>query len=187
VLQVLDQVVTESLFSATYFEDLEKRKDAHDFLSLIVPDLLHGAVVLFKQKFPLYLALEAERDIFHQLEISDPTNPQGKRSRPGNADWYGFRLGFSDLRGSLSEVGPLHAEATYGNLGTVLDLVKHVDRRTIVQYAKTATYVTPELARAQALVRANQISRTSVKKVQQMNQDEDLFKAVYFITRAIRR
>jgi hypothetical protein len=187
VLQVLDQVVTESLFSATYFEDLEKRKEAHKLLRLIVPDLLHGAVVLFKQKFPLYLALEAERDIFHQLEVSDPTAPQDKRSRPGNADWYGFRLGFSDLRGSLSEVGPLHAEATYSNLGTVLDLVKHVDRRTIVQYAETATYMTPELARAQALVRANQISRTSVKKVMQMNEDEELFGAIYFITRAIRR
>jgi hypothetical protein len=187
-LRVLDQVVTESLFSATYHEDTEARREAHEFLKLVLPDLLHGAVVLFKQKFPLYLALEAERDILHQLAASDPDEPIDQRTRPGNSQWYGFRLGFSDLRGSLSEVGPLHAEATYENLGQVLDLVDKVDRRTVLQYKQTAEYISLELAQAQAMVRTRRVRGLNPTHVKAFSDEEDdLFKPVHFIKRAIRR
>lgn len=173
-LRLLDKVVTETLFSATYVVDPAARQKQHEFLRLITPDLLHGAVILFKHKFPLYLALEAERALFRQLATSTTT-------------WYGFRLAFSDLRGSLSEVGPLDATVTYGDLGEVLELVEHVDRPTLLQYAETRQYLSPELAQAQAIVRADHISRTQVRYVQRFEADPALFEAVFFITRAIRR
>lgn len=205
-LGVLDRVVTETLFSATYYEDWEDREKAHELLKLIIPDLLHGAVVLFKQKFPLYLALEAERDVLHQLETSDPDKTEDDSKRPGNSAWYGFRLGFSDLRGSLSEVGPLHAEVTYEDLGRVLDLVDKVDRRTVLQYAQTSEYISPELARAQAIVRARRVRGLGFEDVDAFGEgkgrkeeaeekaieregktEKALFPPVHFIKRAIRR
>jgi hypothetical protein len=148
--------------------------------------LLHGAVVLFKHKFPLYLALDAERELFDRLRDDDRAPPP-RDPQPSTTDWYGFRLAFSDLRGTLSETGPLLATATYGNLGQVLDLVAKVDRATIEQYAATATYHTREFARAQALVRAGRIRRTQREAVEKMAQDKTVFNAVHFITRAIRR
>lgn len=187
-LRVLDRVVTESLFSATHHKNLTDRQQTHELLKLIVPDLLHGAVVLFKQKFPLYLALEAERDVFHQLEASDPKEPAGQRTRPANSQWYGFRLGFSDLRGSLSQVGPLHAEVTYENLGRVLDLVDKVDRRTVLQYKQTSDYISPELAGAQAMVRTRRVRGLKSEHIKALNDErEAIFKPVHFIKRAIRR
>ena len=187
-LRVLDRVVTETLFSATHYEDWEERREAHEFLKLIVPDLLHGTVVLFKQKFPLYLALEAERDVFHQLEASDPNELANERTRPGNSQWYGFRLGFSDLRGSLSEVGPIQAEVTYENLGEVLNLVDKVDRRTVLQYKQTEQYISLELAEAQALVRTRRVQGLRPSHIEALGDEErELFKPVHFIKRAIRR
>lgn len=185
-LRMLDQVVTETLFSATYATDPVERKAQHKFLSLVTPDLLHGAVILFKHKFPLYLALEAERELLRRLATHDQKDGDKARGRPNQSGWYGFRLAFSDLRGSLSEVGPLDAAVTYAQLGQVLNLVEHVDRPTLLQYAKTWQYLSPELAQAQAVVRADRISRTQVKYVEPL-QDKALFDAVYFITRAIRR
>jgi hypothetical protein len=191
-LGVLDRVTTETLFSATYYEEWEDREKAHDLLKLIIPDLLHGAVILFKQKFPLYLALEAERDVLHQLETSDPNKTGDESKCPGNSAWYGFRLGFSDLRGSLSETGPLHAEVTYEDLGKVLDLVERVDRRTVLQYAQTSEYISPDLARAQAIVRTQRVKGLDFEDIKALGRGEEetenaLFPPVHFIKRAIRR
>jgi hypothetical protein len=141
-------------------------------------------VILFKHKFPLYLALEAERGILRQLKAK--RRPSKKTRLPNHSDWYGFCLGLSDLRGTLSEVGPVDAVVTYENLGQVLELVAHVDRPTLLQYAETRQYITGELAQSQALVRASRISRTQVRYVEELEKDA-LFDAVYFITRAIRR
>jgi|GEM_PF-1777315 len=181
-LRLLDQVVTETLLSATYTADPTARRKQHEFLRLITPALLHGAVILFKHKFPLYLALEAERALFRQLAA-----PPKESEHASCSDWYGFRLAFSDLRGSLSEVGPLDATVTYGGLGEVLELVECVDRPTLLQYAETRQYLSPVLAQAQAVVRANHISRTQVEYVQRFEANPALFDVVYFITRAIRR
>jgi hypothetical protein len=189
-LHVLDRVVTESLFSATHYEDWEDRREAHEqILKLIVPDLLHGAVVLFKQKFPLYLALEAERDVFHQLAISDPKEPPDKRCYPSNSQWYGFRLGFSDLRSSLSEVGPIQAEVAYADLGEVLELadpMKGVDRRTVLQHKATADYISPELAEARTWVRTRRVGTFRPEQAEALS-ETSLFPPVHFIKRAIRR
>jgi hypothetical protein len=186
-LRVLDQVVTESLLSATYFRDQEKRRQAHDLLKLIAPEVLHGAAVLFKQKFPLYLALEAERDVFHQLAVLDRNESPAEEKRLQKTEWYGLRLGFSDLRGSLSEVGPLHAEVTYETLGEVLDLVDRVDRATVLQYAQAAQYVSPELAQAKAIVRTRRLQPLELEHVEALSDEKKMFSPVYFIKRAIRR
>jgi hypothetical protein len=187
-LRVLDQVMTSVLFSATVPETPAERKALHDLLGLLLPDLLHGAIVLFKQKFPLYLALEAERDLFRQLRVSDPDKDRDKQSRPGNSQWYGLRLAFTDLRGTLSQVAPKRAEVTYADLGQVLDLadpVRGVDRRTVLLQAETAEYISPELADALSVIRADRI-RLSQKKVRAL-QEEHIFPPVLFLKRATRR
>lgn len=142
------------------------------FLRHLLPALLHGTVVLFKQKFPLYLVLEAERDLFRQLAAHDDEN------------WYGLRLGFTDLRGTLSEVGPQRAEVAYADLGEVLGLARDVDRRTVLLRAKTAAHITPELANALTKIRADHV-RVSQQQAQRLN-DKEIFPPVLFLKRATR-
>lgn len=190
VLRRLEESVTETLFSAQPEED---RAGLHKLLSLVVPDLLHGTVILFKQKYPLYLALEAERDLFRQLQDSDPEDRLA--DRPGNASWYGIRLGFSDLRGTLSQVAPQLAEVTYADLLPILDLADVVDRRTvtgrgaITNRAPTADQCTrqilTQLANAVTVVRAKRIGLDQEKALA-LNEERN-FAPVLFIKRATRR
>ena len=185
-LSILDRVMTESLFSATPPETPQEREALHHLLALLVPDLLHGAVVLFKQKFPLYLALEAERHLFHQLAATDERRETS--DRPSHSGWYGLRLAFTDLRGTLSQVGPKHAEVNYANLGQVLDLAdpaRGLDRRTVLLHAEAARYISPELANALMVVRADRIDRGQ-DKVQALKR-EQLSLPVLFLKRATRR
>jgi hypothetical protein len=167
-LETLNEVTTTSLFSATF----DGRPD-HDLLVDLLPNLLHGTVVLFKQKFPLYLVLEAERDLFRQLAAHDDEN------------WYGLRLGFTDLRRTLSEVGLQRAEVAYADLGDILELARDVDRRTVLLRAETAAHITPELANALTKVRADHV-RMSQQQARRLN-DETIFPSVLFLKRAIRR
>lgn len=182
-LQVLDRVLTTSLFSATYFEVLKERRQSHHLLELLVPDLLHGAVVLFKHKFPLYLALEAERALFYHLATTD----ERKKStgRPSPCGWYGLRLAFTDLRGTLSQAGPILAETTYADLGTVLELIRSVDRRTVLLRGEAAQYISPELANALTIRRADRV-RLDQEKVKTLG-EERMFQPVLFLKQAIRR
>jgi hypothetical protein len=180
VLQRLEQAVTETLFSA---RSAEKDCQAlHGLLKLLVPDLLHGVVVLFKHKFPLYLVLEAERDLFNQLEMTDKRKETSER--PSRSDWYGLRLAFTDLRGTLSEVGPKRAEVSYADLGTVLDLTKAVDRRTVLQRAEAETYLSTELADALTLIRTKRTDLTP-DQAEALNQS-GVFPSVLFLKRATR-
>jgi hypothetical protein len=182
-LQTLDRVMTESLFSATYPEDLARRKQSHQLLELLVPDLLHGAVVLFKHKFPLYLALEAERTLFHHLAMTDERKES--TGRPSHSDWYGLRLAFTDLRGTLSQAGPILAEATYTDMGTVLELARQADRRTVLVQGETAQYISPELARALTMIRTTRTILTP-SQAKELNRKE-IFPPVLFLKQAIRR
>jgi hypothetical protein len=183
VLDRLEQAVTETLLSARAAG--EEHQTLHGLLKLLAPDLLHGAIILFKHKFPLYLALEAERDLFRQLQSSDPADRRDERKCPGNAQWYGLRLAFTDLRGTLSQVGPTLAEVTYADLGTALNLVQDVDRRTVLLRAETAQYLSGELADAQVIKRANRIGLAR-QQAELLNQ-ERTFPPVLFIKQAIRR
>jgi hypothetical protein len=183
-LRVLDRVMTESLFSATYFKDLQERERSHRLLRLLVPHLLHGALILFKQKFPLYLVLEAERDLFCRLAHTDlPGEPSGQDNR---SDGYGLRLAFTDLRGTLSQVGPERARATYANVARTLDLAETVDRRTVLlrAAAEAAEHVPRELADALTTIRADR-ARLSLDKAREL-QEEETFAAVLFLKRAAR-
>jgi hypothetical protein len=189
-LCVLDRVLTESFFSATYFEDpetqqldLEKRRRSHKLLELLVPDLLHGAVVLFKHKFPLYLALEAERALFHHLAMTDERKES--TGRPSRCDWYGLRLAFTDLRGTLSQAGPILAETSYTDVGTVLELARQADRRTVLVQGETVQYISPELARALTMIRTTRTTLTP-SQAKELNRKE-IFPPVLFLKQAIRR
>jgi hypothetical protein len=184
VLRTLDQVVTTSLLSASYESDPEARAEIHNFLNLVTPDLLHGAIIVFKHKYPLYLALDAERNIMRSLVDYDQENHKKDPHCPHRSNWYGFRLGFTDLRGSLSEAGPLHATVTYQNLGEILDLVSKVDRRTVLQYHQT-TKLSKELAEAQAVVRTRRVRDLEIESIKRFDQ-KGVFGAVHFIKRVIR-
>ena len=186
VLLRLEKAVTETLFSAQVGKD--DHATLHKLLSLVAPDLLHGTVILFKHKYPLYLALESERNLFRQLQTSDPAGRLP--GRPGNSQWYGLRLAFSDLRGTLSQAGPLLAEVTYADLGPVIDLEKSVDRRTVLLWAEAAEHLSPKLADAPAIVRARKLNQ--VQQAEQLltkGEDEKesrKFKPVLYMKMATR-
>ncbi len=182
-LGVLDRVMTETLFSATYLKALEERRRSHELLKLLVPDLLHGAVVLFKQKFPLYLALEAERALFHHLAATDRREENG--DRPSSSDWYGLRMAFTDLRGTLSQTAPVRAEVAYADLGDVLDLAEGADRRTVLLRAEAKEYISPELADALTIIRARRVGLHPERA--EALQREEIFPPVLFLKRATRR
>lgn len=90
------------------------------FLAMTVPALLEGSVVVFKQKYPIYLVLEAARTL--QIELKD---------RSDLPPAYGLRLGFTDLRGILSSASPRQALVTLGQLPELLALNETVDRRSV--------------------------------------------------------
>lgn len=190
-LAVLDKVITKTLFSATYPKCSSQRLLLHSMLKVLVPKLLHGTAILFKQKYALYLALEAERDLFRQLETSEKDE----------LDWYGLRLAFSDLRGSLSGTAPKLAEVTYGELGQVLHLAKELDRRTVMVRGNIVNNLPPErpaegeqrserqvlieLANALMIIRgAKQNKAAAVKAV--LDDKAEKFKPVAFIKSAVR-
>lgn len=201
VLRILDQVMTETLFSAIYKRNekggvnIQDRQRLHNLLALLIPNLLHGIAILFKHKYPLYLALEAERDLFRQLEESEPDDDPDKRTRPNNGQWYGLRLAFSDLRGTLSEVAPMLAEVTYADLGTVIDLAQRIDRRTITGRTNIVNTISLEPKAAKELTRLADDLFT-IRADRQGIKDDDvetllakngkLFKPVHFIKTAMR-
>jgi hypothetical protein len=92
------------------------------FLGLTVPPLLDGTVVVFKQKFPIYLVLEAERTLRKELAQQRPAADGG---------WYGLRLALADMRGTLTSRAPGKATVTLDELPDRLELNRSVDRRTV--------------------------------------------------------
>jgi hypothetical protein len=190
-LRRLEACVTETLFSARVGK--EDHAALHGLLSRLVPDLLHGTIILFKHKYPLYLALEAERDLFGQLAAGDERVAQAER--PSRSAWYGLRLAFSDLRGTLSQVGPKLAEVTYADLAPVLDLARELDRRTVAGRAavidrapvgdEETRRVLVELADALTVIRANKLHKD--RAAQELLADDGAkFAPVLFLKTATR-
>lgn len=205
-LQVLDKVMTETLFSATYppktgdvLAFAQARHELHCLLAELTPSLLHGAAIVFKQKYPLYLVLEAERNLFRQLVASDIKDGPGRRkyllTDKGQESWYGLRLAFSDLRGTLSQVGPTLAEVTYADLGEVLALAKAIDRRTVNGRANilnaipadkpTAKAALTRLADDLTLIRAKKLNQLEPVKALLADQEKK-YQPVHFIKMATR-
>lgn len=125
-LRVLDETIMTQLFSARSTGDLTRK-----FLNHAVPDLLVGTMIAFKQKQALYLALAAERALLGRLQQAEPEEMgAGKRSE-GTREWRGLRLGLCDLRGTLTEVGPWHAQVLFGDAHEVFSIASQVDRRSL--------------------------------------------------------
>jgi hypothetical protein len=93
------------------------------FLALTTPPLLDGTVVVFKQKFPIYLVMAAERALRAELAAEQPVK---------DGAWYGMHLALADLRGTLTDRAAGKSVVTLDELPDLLALNRVVDRRTVV-------------------------------------------------------
>ena len=188
-LAALETSLSRDLFSALW-EGCEK--ETRCLLAAILPPLLLSSVVVFKEKYPLYLALEAERVLMQRLAEA-PANqywsrPLGKKEekpRPPDS-WAGLRLGLCDLRGTLAAQGPWQGQILWKELGKVVQLEKSVDRVTVLR--KGILEQEPEmkpLADALALIRANVVRGTDLKTVKCL-ENPSLFRPVLFLKRLTR-
>lgn len=184
-LDVLDRAVAKDLFSAA----LGRAERA--FLGHLVPPLLLGSVVVFKEKYPLYLALEAERVLMQRLKEA-PANqywgmPLDREETPQPADsWFGLRLGLCDLRGTLAERGPWQGQILWQDLGQVVELEGKVDRVTVLRKGSLEQDAEMKpLADALALIRADVVKATDLAIVKRL-EDPTLFRPVLFLKRLTR-
>lgn len=184
-LKVLDQAIAEDLFSAS----LGQAERA--FLGRLVPPLLRGSVVVFKEKYPLYLVLEAERVLMQRLKEAPANQYWGKplplkeKVQP-ERHWFGLRLGLCDLRGTLAERGPWQGQILWGGLSEVVDLEQGVDRVTVLRKAILEQEpVMKPLADALALIRANVVPGTDLADVWRL-ENPALFRPVLFLKRLTR-
>ncbi|RMH01711.1 MAG: hypothetical protein D6706_01500 [Chloroflexi bacterium] len=114
------------------------------------------------------------------MQATDPREDPEERQRPGNARWYGLRLAFSDLRGTLSQAGPMLAEVTYADLGPVLQLVTELDRRTIEGRANliNSAPVDDEKARKAAILLADALTTIRARKLNREKQVASILASV---------
>lgn len=184
-LKILDQAVAEDLFSASVGEA------ERAFLSRLVPPLLRGSVVVMKEKYPLYLALEAERVLMRRLEEApanqywgEPLSEDEEEPKPQDS-WFGLRLGLCDLRGTLAERGPWQGQVLWDDLGEVGRLEGTFDRVTVLRKAiLEQDPVMKPLAEALTLIRAN---ATGIKLADAGRlEDPALFRPVLFLKRLTR-
>lgn len=184
-LKILDQVVAEDLFSASVGQA------ERAFLSRLVPPLLRGSVVVMKEKYPLYLALEAERVLMRRLEEApanqywgEPLSEDEEEPKPQDS-WFGLRLGLCDLRGTLAERGPWQGQVLWDDLGEVGRLEGTFDRVTVLRKAilEQGPGMKP-LADALALIRAN-VAGIKLADAGRL-EDPALFRPVLFLKRLTR-
>lgn len=182
-------IALEALQEAVYRELLSLRAEHKlepELLSLLAPPLLLGTVVVFKQKQALYLVMTAERRLLARLaEAADTEIGDGTRSKESGA-WHGLRMGFADMRGTLSERGGWQAQVTLDNLDRVLALSRPetVDRRTIIEKATTAGRdelgeMAEKLAQARLYVRGTWL-KLDAKVLDDLSRPE-FFEPVYFL------
>jgi hypothetical protein len=189
-LTVLDQAIAEDLFSAP---PGPLNPAARAFLGHLVPPLLLGSVVVFKEKYPLYLALEAERVLMQRLAEAPANQYWGRplakeEGKPKPHDsWFGLRLGLCDLRGTLAERGPWQGQILWQDLGDVVELEGRVDRVTVLHKAilEQEPHMKP-LADALALIRVNVVSGTDLADAKRLNRDPALFRPVLFLKQLTR-
>jgi len=188
VLAALETSLARDLFSAVW-EGCEE--ETRRLLAAILPPLLLGSVVVFKEKYPLYLALEAERVLMQRLREA-PANqywgtPLDRDKTPQPADnWFGLRLGLCDLRGTLAERGPWQGQILWEHLGEVVELEGKVDRVTVLR--KGILEQEPKmkpLADALALIRASVVPGTDPDTVKRLK-NPALFRPVLFLKRLTR-
>jgi len=142
-LKHLGQTIAVNLLA---LPDSELDDQARQFLKLAAPPLLDGSIVVFKQKYPIYLVLEAARTL--QAELG-----------PLPAA-YGLRLGLTDLRGILSSTAPRQALVTLDWLPELLALNDRVDRRSVTLRAADLGRASQEGHWAQAVADARLFIRS---------------------------
>lgn len=187
-LAALETSLARYLFSAAW-EGCEE--ETRRLLAAILPPLMLGSVVVFKEKYPLYLALEAERVLMQRLKEA-PANqywgvPLDRDETPQPADaWFGLRLGLCDLRGTLAERGPWQGQILWEHLGEVVELEKRVDRVTVLRKGilEQDAEMKP-LADALTLIRASVVPVTELGAVKRL-EDPALFRSVLFLKRLTR-
>jgi len=192
-LEVLDRAVVEDLFSGLAADDKKPvGESVRAFLSRLVPPLLRGSVVVMKEKYPLYLALEAERVLMQRLEEApanqywgEPLSEDEEEPKPQDS-WFGLRLGLCDLRGTLAERGPWQGQVLWEDMGEVVGLERKVDRVTVLRKAilEQEPAMKP-LADALALIRANVVPGTDLTTVKRL-ENPTLFRPVLFLKQLTR-
>jgi len=97
------------------------------FLSRVLPKLLYGAVIVFKHKQPLYMVLEAARNMIEELD-------RLRLDREKGLDWSGILFGFADLRGVISERGLVQTRPPFGEMYQAIEISQkpQVDRRSLL-------------------------------------------------------
>lgn len=198
-LTALEASLAGDLFSATWPQDdqqdlrEEKRRKAierdksRELLSAVLPPLLLGAVVVFKEKQPLYLVLEAERLLRRRLAGADAAQLDGSGQRyVKTTGWTGLRLGLCDLRGTLAERGPWQGQVLWRDLGDTIELEDAVDRVTVLRkgvLSRDADLI--PLAEALTYIRADRAGwKTEKKSRRELAEElcrESLFRPVLFL------
>ncbi len=177
-LEALEKSLAKDLFSAIW-KDCEA--ETRQLLAQVLPPLLLGAAVVFKEKYPLYLVLEAERLLVRRLAEADPARLDGgKRRDKETTEWTGLRLGLCDLRGTLAEKGPWQGQVLWRDLGDTIALAGEVDRVTVLRQGILSwdDDLVP-LAQALTYIRADR-TRLSRAMAEQLCQDT-LFRPVLFL------
>jgi hypothetical protein len=119
VLQVLYKSICTDLFSLP-----SDQWPVEHLVLQMLPPILRGTAVAFKQKQALYLVLEAERTLMKRLTHT-------KKGR-----WHGLILSMTDMRSTLSNEAGWYATLSLPDMASLLAIAR-VDRRTMVEAAVT--------------------------------------------------
>jgi hypothetical protein len=189
VLQVLHQSLAHDLFSSTLYEDApsfpsgppdeaERRREKFslDLLFQILPSVLRGAVVIFKERQPLYHLLASARQVIEHLKKQRPFYP-------------GILLGLTDWRRGL---GAMAEDQTGGvisldfcELYYILRNEGLIARRPLTSLAQAAVGDWGDFPDfMQALLAIKQTRQKWPDRVRDVLAQENLFKAMGFLKTA---
>lgn len=181
-LETLGKTVAADLLAAPdgVLDELTRR-----LLVLIAPSLLDGTVVVFKQKFPIYLVMEAERALRAELATGQPFSGGG---------WYGIHLALADMRGTLTSRVAGRAVVTLDALPDLLELSRKVDRRSVTGRVADLGRDKPGAKWAQEVANARIYVRSGWWRLGEQGRlgaaraliREDTFRSVLFLKRMAR-
>jgi hypothetical protein len=152
------------------------------FMELTVPPLLDGTVVVFKQKFPIYLVMETERVLRAELAAEQPFAAEG---------WYGMHLALADTRGTLTGRAAGKGVVTLDALPGLLALNEQVDRHSVTARVADLGRADPwaqHVADARLFVRSGWWRMNEQERLEAARSltKEDTFAAVLFLKRTAR-
>lgn len=189
-LQVLHHALAWNLFSSTLYDDdpssppngqveettLQRREQLSLWLlSKILPTVLLGAVVVAKERQPLYHLLTTARRVINYLEQHTQPVP-------------GIRLGLLDWRQALGAISPEQADAIpsleFLSLYHILVNAPQIARRPLLSLAQAKTTDFGELPEVwQTLLDIKQARQGWSPRVKEVLSADDLFAALHFVKR----